>query len=157
MTREIEFSIPFDDDGFFRRACPNCEREFKRFGGIETPETESEVVELADVDGGYFCPYCGCQDDPSAYFTEAQLEQARSIAAAKVMDPLVEGVRSNLADMGFGSDYKKTNRVEPMTEPNDMKRINFRCHPKLPVKVLEGWNGQACCTVCGSRDSASAS
>ena len=52
----LEMSIPLDDDGFLRRACPTCEREFKWL-----PSTnDEEAIDSPEVDH-YFCPYCGVQ------------------------------------------------------------------------------------------------
>ena len=50
----LEMSMPLDSDGFLRRECPTCEREFKWF---HTPEGEGTAAPI--IDGGYFCPYCG--------------------------------------------------------------------------------------------------
>ena len=68
----LSMAIPVDSDGFLRRECPTCEREFKWLPASEDDE------EAADVsDGGYFCPYCGVQAPADAWFTEAQLAFAR--------------------------------------------------------------------------------
>ena len=47
-------SLPLDSEGFLRRECPTCEREFKWLPNLdENEETEPTAG------GGYFCPYCG--------------------------------------------------------------------------------------------------
>jgi hypothetical protein len=50
---DVELSIPFplDDDGFLRRECPTCDREFKWLPAHD--ETEATPPPA----GGYFCPY----------------------------------------------------------------------------------------------------
>jgi len=42
------------------------------------------------------------------------------------------------------------NNRPPLTEPDDMRRIDFACHPAEPVKVLESWSEPPHCLVCGS-------
>jgi hypothetical protein len=49
---EISVNVPLDSDGFLRRGCPTCEREFKWL-----PSEESESA----ARGGYYCPYCAVQ------------------------------------------------------------------------------------------------
>jgi hypothetical protein len=34
-------------------------------------------------------------------------------------------------------------------EPNDMRRVDFRCHPAEPAKVLESWTEPVHCLICG--------
>lgn len=43
-------SVPLDSEGFLRRECPTCEREFKW-----KPAGEDEEATPAP-EGGYFCP-----------------------------------------------------------------------------------------------------
>lgn len=74
---EVSFgiTIPLDSDGFLRRECPTCERQFK----WRSSEAEAEeVVESAD-DVGYFCPYCGVQAPTDSWLTQAQPALARNI------------------------------------------------------------------------------
>jgi hypothetical protein len=37
-----------------------------------------------------------------------------------------------------------------LTEEDDMRRVDFSCHPGEPLKVLEHWTKPARCLVCGS-------
>jgi hypothetical protein len=30
-----------------------------------------------------------------------------------------------------------------LTESEDMRRVDFGCHPGEPLKILEGWQGDA--------------
>jgi uncharacterized Zn finger protein (UPF0148 family) len=76
----LSVSIPLDSDGFMRRQCPTCEREFK---SRPTPDGEEPVPV---PDGGYFCPYCGVQAPLGSWFTKAQAELAQAIAVAEVVD-----------------------------------------------------------------------
>jgi hypothetical protein len=31
-----------------------------------------------------------------------------------------------------------------------MRRVDFRCHPEEPVKVLDDWNRSVHCPICGA-------
>lgn len=44
----IPMSLPLDKDGFLRRECPNCERQFKWWPSSSSEET-SEDVEGMDL------------------------------------------------------------------------------------------------------------
>jgi hypothetical protein len=37
----------------------------------------------------------------------------------------------------------------PLQEPDDMKVIEFSCHPEAPVKVAEEWSRTVHCPICG--------
>jgi hypothetical protein len=41
----LEMSMPLDSDGFLRRECPTCEREFKWFSTPEEEGTAAPVTE----------------------------------------------------------------------------------------------------------------
>jgi hypothetical protein len=63
---EPSVSFPLDTDGFLRRECPTCEREFK----WHHSEDEGDSEPMAD--SGYFCPYCAVQAPPESWFTKPQ-------------------------------------------------------------------------------------
>ncbi|HEV7751795.1 MAG TPA: hypothetical protein VGO71_09640, partial [Baekduia sp.] len=62
--------MPLDSDGFLRRECPTCEREFKVFVHQVAGE---EADAQGPQPGGYYCPYCAIQADANAWFTKAQI------------------------------------------------------------------------------------
>jgi hypothetical protein len=37
----------------------------------------------------------------------------------------------------------------PLSEPDDMRAIEFSCHPEMPVKVTEDWSRAVHCPRCG--------
>lgn len=49
---ELGMTIPLDSDGFLRRECPSCEREFK----WRPSESDAEEAGESTDDVGYFCP-----------------------------------------------------------------------------------------------------
>ena len=93
-------------DEFLRRECPTCEREFKWLPASEDDDAASML------NGGYFCPYCGVQAPDDAWFTEAQLALARSIAEAEVVEPMLSKFSDDIARTfrGAGTTTRSTPR-----------------------------------------------
>lgn len=150
MDEEFEFavSLPLDADGFLRRECPNCEREFKWL-----PSTDSDLV----PEEGYCCPYCGQRASDDAWLTRGQRRVVEAAVDENVILPQLRQLQDSLAGLGAASggllevkvEHDKPLRPGRLTEPNDMKRIVFECHPREPVKVLEEWTETVHCLICG--------
>jgi DNA-directed RNA polymerase subunit RPC12/RpoP len=132
----LSMEIPVDSDGFLRRECPTCEREFKWLPSLAGEDEASDIA-----DGGYYCPYCGVQASADAWFTKAQLELAERIVQAEVVGPM-------LRKFAHGTSGQ-AEEPEPLTEGDDMRRIDFTCHPSEPLKVLDDWRQPVRCLVCG--------
>jgi hypothetical protein len=153
VSDEVEFSmsVPLDRDGFLRRECPTCEREFKWFS---SPEGEGTPVPA----GGYFCPYCAIQAEPGAWFTKAQTELMQSLVMRDVVGPELDGLKRAASRLGRASgglieariEFDQPDEPEPLTEIGDMRRVDFGCHPGEPVKVLDDWGGTVHCLVCAT-------
>ena len=148
-------SLPLDKDGFVRRECPNCERQFKWW---PTPPSEDASEEAQQASEGYFCPYCHEPADPGTWWTKEQLKYAQEVAAAEVLGPQLRRFKSNIEGTGRRSRGMKFNvslpqfsRPEPLTEPDDMIRVDVPCHPEEPLKVGEEWDSEVACLVCGIR------
>lgn len=147
----VEMSVPLDSDGFLRRECPTCEREFKWLAATDDDEAADPP------DGGYFCPYCAIQAPPDAWFTEAQLELAENVVAREVIGPMLDDFGRDLKNIGRSSggfidvsgSYDTTDEMDPLTEEDDMRRVDFSCHPGEPVKVLDHWDSAVHCLMCG--------
>lgn len=73
----IEVSIPSDENGYRGQECPECERYFKVKGGTGIPK---EIP--------CNCPYCGYQGKDDEFFTNDQIEYAKSVAFNKFEDDL---------------------------------------------------------------------
>jgi hypothetical protein len=146
--KRIPISLPLDSDGFLRRECPTCEREFKW-----RPTPEGEQGEPAPG-VGYFCPYCAVQAPLESWWTKPQLERVSSTAYKQVVKPALDDMTESL-ESASGEFIKITaRRTEPpeplaLTEPDDMRRVDFACHPAEPVKVLDDWGHDVHCIVCG--------
>lgn len=150
----LGMSVPLDSDGFLRRECPTCEREFK---WLPSGEDDSEDASPLP-DGGYFCPYCGIQAPAGHWLTKAQAELAQNIVATEVLGPMLKDFNRDLRNIGrrsgglisVSAEYDGPDPMEPLTEADDMKRVDSECHPSEPLKVLEEWAGPVHCLVCGA-------
>lgn len=148
----MPYSLPLDSEGFLRRECPTCEREFKcRI--FQDGDSPYQMVE-----GGYFCPYCAIQAQPTAWFTQAQVELQRGLMESEVLGPQVDKLIENFRDIGRnsggllrveGGNYRRPARPDPLTETEDMRRVDFVCHPEEPLKVLDDWDDDIHCLICG--------
>jgi len=148
----LGMSLPLDSDGFLRRECPTCEREFKWLPSVDDDAdlTETPV-------GGYFCPYCVIQAPPGSWFTQAQIQLAESIVAREIVDPMLKDFTREVNKVGrrsgglfrVSASHDAPDPIDPLTEADDMKWVDFVCHPTEPVKVLDGWTEQLHCLICG--------
>jgi hypothetical protein len=148
----IPVSLPLDDDGFLRRECPNCEKEFKWYSHVEG-DPDAEHVDQ------YFCPRCGEAAGTGSWWTPAQLEYAQGAAAPAINDFIndaLDDVFKPLKNSKFltvkrtGRSSSDTPAPEPLHEPNDMIIVESPCHPNEPVKVPETVINRVHCLVCGA-------
>lgn len=148
----LEMPMPLDSDGFLRRECPTCEREFK---WLYTPEDEGTAAPT--IDGGYFCPYCGIQAETNTWLTQTQVELAQNMVATQVLGPMLKRFGDDIKGIGRSSGgmmsgevkYDAPDELDPLTEVDDMTRVDFECHPTEPVKVLDDWEKPVRCLICG--------
>lgn len=159
MSEEsLQMSVPLDRDGFLRRECPTCEREFKWL-----PSATDDAAAPADSgedSPSYTCPYCGIQAPAGSWATKAQVELAQSIVMREVVGPQLgefgrELERMNRQTGGLVTFSAELKHDEPtsdptLTESDDMRRVDFACHPGEPLKILEDWQGGVYCLVCGT-------
>jgi DNA-directed RNA polymerase subunit RPC12/RpoP len=149
----IGMSLPLDSDGFLRRECPTCEREFK---WLYTPYEAG--AEALVSDGGYYCPYCGVQAPPNSWLTQAQVVLAQNAVATEVVGPMIEKLSKDMSRTSSGMisvsmQYKPPEKMDPLTEVDDMRRADFTCHASEPVKVLDEWDREIYCLICGATTS----
>ena len=149
---EILAAIPVDEDGFLRRECPSCERQFKWFHG-QTDGRPDDFIE-PDV---YFCPYCGEPAGHGSWWTPAQLEYQRNVAIGPMLEEAYGEIKRTLGNVRSSFikvDVKTPSLPEPpmpLIEPNDMVMVAPPCHPFEPLKVLEDWSEPLTCLMCGDR------
>jgi hypothetical protein len=149
--QSISVSIPLDSDGFLRRECPTCEREFKWL------HTDSETSDAEPTpEAGYFCPYCAVQAPIDQWFTKEQADHLAGVGAHEFLGPLMDEMKRSFSGLNRPDSMIKVSvtgdspqRPEPLSEQDDMRRIDFACHPNEPVKVSESWDREVHCLLCG--------
>lgn len=52
--------------------------------------------------------------------------------------------------ISFSVEHQKSEPVDPLTETDDMKRVDFPCHPETSTKVLDDWAREVHCSICGA-------
>src|SRR6266480_5779802 len=88
----LPLSLPLDKDGFLRRECPHCGRQFKQWR--TTCDEEQEGPEV------YYCPYCYVSADANSWNKEQQREYAQQQVMAEVMGPLLRGFHKQIEKIG---------------------------------------------------------
>ena len=107
MTDQITVQLEPDDQGMIGRECPyeECGLYFKlKLGtGLDTEQ--------------FRCPYCRAEGHPSDFFTQDQLEFAKSVAIQEVVGPMLKGFKRDIERLNrrhskglirlkFSVDYK---------------------------------------------------
>ncbi len=146
---EVSVDIPSDSDGFIRRECPHCMRQFKWHDG--PANEDAEQYPAADT---YNCPLCGQPAGVDSWTTQEQVELAQQAAMPQIMGLLNDELESMFRGVK-GLTYKRGNdelpdESVPLTEPEDMVIVASPCHGYEPVKIPEKHTGPLYCLVCGS-------
>ena len=149
---EYSVSLPVDN-GFLRRECPHCQRQFKWHHG----PTDSRPPDAVDPNI-YSCPYCGETAALGDWWTREQIEYVqRRTSSGPLIRSLAEETKRSLSNIDLGSLLRigfsvKHNEPEPppaLHEPHDMMLVESPCHPWEPIKLVEDWNAPIHCLVCG--------
>jgi hypothetical protein len=127
----LEMTMPLDSDGFLRRECPTCIREFK---WLHTPQEEGNAAPVAD--GGYFCPYCGVQAEAGTWLTQAQADLAQNLLATKVVGPMLEKLGNSFKSVGRSSGgmfqltprFRNCHRAGPTGQSDYVLTSDLRHH-----------------------------
>jgi hypothetical protein len=168
-------SFPLDEEGFFRRECPFCMKEFKvlltadELNNISQREIESYMIEQndgVDSEGSddsdeleYICPYCGQTAPAKSWWTQEQIEYlhifARNILADLVNEHLIRpmkntfrGQKSSFISLTFeGNELEKTEAWISL-EINDMKVFELACCNRR-IKINDDHKKLTYCFFCG--------
>ena len=103
---------------------------------------------------GYHCPYCDERAGIDDWWTKPQLGQIEAEAGYAAEQEIhasfktLERSSSKYVKIKAGPAPRRPMRA-PLTEPDDMRRVDFQCHPGEPLKVLEDWAEPVHCLVCG--------
>jgi len=149
----FSMSVPLDSDGFLRRECPTCEREFKWLAAQDDDDLDSGP----SPDAGYLCPYCGVRAPPDAWHTKAQLEQATAIIMREVVEPEIKKLSRSVERLNRQGGFVQASLesdvpqgLDDNAEDDGMRRVDSPCHPDEPVKVDEAWGKTVHCLLCGT-------
>lgn len=146
----IEMPVPLDGDGFLRRECPNCERQFK----LRPVDSNTEIQE--NNDESYYCPYCHESAPLNAWWTKEQLEYAQQLAYKEVLEPELRNLQRHIKSLNDSSsfvcaDAELSSLPEQisLSETDDMIKVEFPCHSEKPLKIDETWEQDVACFICG--------
>ena len=141
-------SLPLDSDGFLRRECPTCEREFKWFSH-QKGDPDAEIVDQ------YFCPMCGVAAGTDSWWTPAQLEYMHGVSGPvidQVAQDMIADAFKGVKGMAFTPNPSFSFDIETpnaLAEPDDMIIVEPPCHTNEPLKVPEEDAARVHCLVCG--------
>jgi ribosomal protein S27E len=140
--------LPLDDDGFLRRECPNCLKEFKWYYGPTSGQPEGEADPPV-----YYCPLCGASAAPDQWWTQEQLVFMADSAVGPALREVSEQLENGFRGLK-GLTYRRGQIDEPepptaLHEPNDMTMVAPPCHSREPVKVPEEATTRVYCLMCG--------
>jgi hypothetical protein len=171
--KSINLSFPLDENGFFRRECPLCCKEFKVLlekqeladiaqQGIDLfmlqPEEDSSSPEDNNVEAEFTCPYCGQKAKNDGWWTQEQLAYvgviAKNIMAQMVNKHFIRPLKRDTRKMNTGMismefKGKEMDQREPWISPetNDMKLFDLPCcQRKLKI---DNWQDRVYCFFCG--------
>jgi hypothetical protein len=122
----ISLQLPLDKDGFLRRECPYCGRQFKQWQDKHHKTQESPE--------SYYCPYCYSSADANAWYTAQQIEYIQQQAMAEVVGPNLYRLQEQLEQASQSGLFRvemtchMSMEPEPLIEFNDMVQLVFSCH-----------------------------
>jgi hypothetical protein len=126
MDEIIRFQIPVDpdEDGYFGRECPKCESYFKIVNGTGLTGEELPCR----------CPYCGHVDSMDQFWTNDQIEYAKSHALRQfgnlLHDELKKSEFNHKAQGPFGIGVSLT------VERGDAVPIRYYREKQLETRVI---------------------
>ncbi|MBX5482496.1 MAG: hypothetical protein IRZ16_11770 [Myxococcaceae bacterium] len=158
-------ALPVDSQGFVRRECPRCRRQFKVRGG----PTDGAIVqrylgrhlsfenhqEIARDDVRSFCPYCGYEAPADEWCTPQQrawLEKVADVLGREIRyEQLQYPWRTLGANPGptFVAVPPPDRLPEMRSEDDDLRRFSLFCCAE-DVKVDTAWAQPIFCPRCGS-------
>jgi hypothetical protein len=172
---KMNLSFPIDEDGFFRRECPLCHKEFKvllekeELTDLAQKGIDSFMIELkeetTDLDESecseteFFCPYCGQRAPSDGWWTQEQLAYvgivAKNIMAKIVNENLIRPLKRTFQRPGSGMgsmqfEGREMEQQEPWIslEVNDMAIFDLPCCQRK-IKIEEDWSDVVYCFFCG--------
>jgi hypothetical protein len=122
---QVSVPIETDDNGYFGRECPNpeCEQYFKI-----TPGTGLKGPAPCH------CPYCGHEGDHNTFWTQEQIEYAKSVAMGRIM----EAVRQDLKALEFNNKPRGPFGIgiSMKLKPGDPVPVSWYRERKLETEIV---------------------
>jgi len=151
----IPMVLPLNE-GFLRRECPHCERQFKV--RVQQPDDVLEEHELTELELTNFCPLCHEPAPANTWWTKEQIEYQNQVTTAAVSDELHGMLTRTFAGLNqprgpFRVEIERNEVEEPksLDEPHDMIRVDPPCHQETPLKIPVTWGRDVACFECGIR------
>jgi len=169
----MNVSFPLDEDGFFRRECPLCHKEFKVLlekeeltdlaqKGIDFFMLEEKETNLSESESSgteFVCPYCGQRAPGDSWWTQEQLAYVGIVAknnlAKIVNENLIRPLKRTFQRSSSGMvsarfEGKEIEQQEPWISPevNDMEIFDLPCCQRK-IKIEENWQDTVYCFFCG--------
>jgi len=170
----VQVPFPVDDEGYFRRECPYCRKEFKIL--LEKNEIEDMIHQLedsylldesskaeADDDGEeetlFTCPYCGQEASKDNWWTQEQLLHIRThlenLLADMVNEQFIRPLRRKFGRKTSGPllirfEGKEMEKKKAWMSPeaSDMRIFDLLCCGRK-VKIEPEWSETVYCFFCG--------
>lgn len=140
-----ELKISLDSEGFVRRECPKCEREFK----IQTLEKDFLRPPVKNSDQ-VTCPYCKHRSNIDQWWTKAQVDYISEMQSFFLLNSIVPKTSLKMKSTSFVKvKVEVIEQKEPVMKPeyDDMKRLSVGCCER-DIKVLDEWSGEVFCPDC---------
>lgn len=157
--------LPVDSQGFLRRECPACRRQFKVRSGPEDGATIQRYLgrhllfendhEISRDDVECYCVYCGRGAPSDEWCTPQQrawMEKVADVLAHEIRREQWQYPWRRLCDPLAPDSLAvpSPERLPEMrAEPDDLRRTSFFCCAE-DAKVDAGWSQPLFCPRCGS-------
>lgn len=177
-TVSFSASLSTDREGFLRRECVSCGREFKtEVDSSELTWALAAQCERAGLQVGMTgadddppsvlrCPFCGHEAPGTDMHTRETIDYMKRLVYREYVVPMLNRFTADL-EQSFGRrpragglfsismEFKASREIAPVRpmhgpESPDMKIIQFLCCGKR-IKVPEAWWDVAACSYCGNK------
>lgn len=147
LGNQFSIPIPPDEKGYIGRECPECERYFKITLGTG----------LTGDDLPCYCPYCGHSAPQDQFFTQSQIEYAKSVVINKVTGAFIKDLKTlefnhrPRGAFGIGISMKVEGCPQPVRHYSELEleeevvceQLLFALHGVRHVRLLPGlWAAQ---------------
>jgi hypothetical protein len=153
----IVIQITREADGFLRRECPACGRQFSCWPEAHELQWTDEPGTLPGLT--YYCPYCSLPAGSEQWYTPRQVALVEAQAFDLLVGPGLQQLQTALHTMVPSPSEPASEKppVSPSPEPEPIKdplpaliHITFPCHQEKPIKIKGNWRQDVTCLCCGT-------